>query len=315
VQAASGRRERLARRAFIGRDRGLAELLAALLDAIEGRGSLFLITGDAGIGKTALAEQLAEHATDHGARVLSGRGWDGGGRPPYWIWSHIVGALIGDVEPEVVESLRPRDLTHLALLAPELAERPGQGAVSITGADSDAARFYLFEATATLLRQASNHRPLAIILDDLFANDAGSLLLLRYLARDISSSRMLLVATYREPEATRSPDPVETLAHLLRNSHGLHLQGLGRQEVALLIARESGTEPREGKVAAICEASDGNPLFVREITRLVAGDPLDQPGRPAIQVPENRPSRDPATTAPSFRRRKSGALRGGRGGT
>jgi predicted ATPase len=57
-------------RAFMGRDREVAELVASLEDAIGGRGRLFLIAGEPGIGKTWLAECLAGHATEHGIRVL-----------------------------------------------------------------------------------------------------------------------------------------------------------------------------------------------------------------------------------------------------
>ena len=62
----------------MGRDREVAELSAGLEDAIGGRGRLFLIAGEPGIGKTWLAEHLAGHATEQGTRVLWGRCWEGG---------------------------------------------------------------------------------------------------------------------------------------------------------------------------------------------------------------------------------------------
>jgi AAA ATPase-like protein len=65
-------------RAFVGRDREVAELVAGLEDAIGGRGRLFLISGEPGIGKTWLVEHLAGHATKQGIRVLWGRCWEGG---------------------------------------------------------------------------------------------------------------------------------------------------------------------------------------------------------------------------------------------
>ena len=65
--------------AFAGWGREVAELAAALEDAIGGRGRLFLITGEPGIGKTWLVEHLAGHAAKQGIRVLWGRCWEGGG--------------------------------------------------------------------------------------------------------------------------------------------------------------------------------------------------------------------------------------------
>ena len=71
---------------FVGRERELAELTRSLEDAISGRGRLFLLTGEPGIGKSRLAEELARHARDRGALVLIGRCWEAGGVPAFWPW-------------------------------------------------------------------------------------------------------------------------------------------------------------------------------------------------------------------------------------
>jgi predicted ATPase len=71
----------------VGRDREAAELVAGLEDAIGGRGRLFLIAGEPGIGKTWLAEHLAGLATERGIRVLWGGCWEAGGAPPFWPWT------------------------------------------------------------------------------------------------------------------------------------------------------------------------------------------------------------------------------------
>lgn len=69
---------------FVGRERELAELRAGLQDALGGHGRLFLISGDPGIGKTCLMEQVSQEASEHGVRVVWGRCWEGGGAPAYW---------------------------------------------------------------------------------------------------------------------------------------------------------------------------------------------------------------------------------------
>ena len=66
---------------LLGRARELGELMAAFEEAREGRGSLVLLTGDPGIGKTRLARALSEQARAAGAHVALARGWDGGGAP------------------------------------------------------------------------------------------------------------------------------------------------------------------------------------------------------------------------------------------
>src|SRR5690606_31708120 len=112
------------------------------------------------------------------------------------------------------------------------------------------------------LKQFSSSQPLMLILDDLLAGDRSSLLLLRFLAQDIRTARLLVVATYREAESTQSTDVVELLADLLRDGYLLSLRALERDEVGRLIAEIAGVTPWAGKVEAIHEATGGNPLFV-----------------------------------------------------
>ncbi|MGH2917144.1 MAG: AAA family ATPase, partial [Solirubrobacteraceae bacterium] len=70
----------------MGRDRELAELRHGLERAIAGHGGLYMVAGDPGVGKTALADAAGAEAVAGGALVLWGRAWDGGGAPAYWPW-------------------------------------------------------------------------------------------------------------------------------------------------------------------------------------------------------------------------------------
>src|ERR1700731_1685414 len=78
---------------FVGRERELAELRTGLADVTSGRGrvgGMFLISGEAGIGKTRLADELAGEAASRGMRVVWGRCWEGGGAPAYWPWIQVI---------------------------------------------------------------------------------------------------------------------------------------------------------------------------------------------------------------------------------
>ena len=273
---------------FIGREREVALLSAGLQDALGGRGSVFLVSGEPGIGKTALAEHVADRAADQDTRVVWSRSWDGGGAAPYWSWTQIIRALVEGLDEDALGSILSTETAPIAMLVPELTERFGEAAESSPVPDSTAGRFYLFEAVARFLKGASSLQPLVVILDDLLAGDRPSLLLLRFVAKDVRASRLMLVATYRDAEATRSPEVLEVLGDLVREGSALGLRGLSREDVGRLIAHTAGVEPWEGKVAAIAEATAGNPLFVREVTRLLAGeDRLDRPGRLTIPVPDS----------------------------
>ena len=276
------------REPFVGRDRELAELLSGLEDALRGRGSVFLIAGEAGIGKSALAEQVADRAAERGAQVAWGRGWEGGSTAPYWIWAQVIRAVAEGLDDETLRTLFARPgAAHLAPLVPELAERYGRTGTSLPVLDRDADRFYLFEAAASFLKHAASVRPVLLVLDDLLAGDQPSLLLLRFLTRDVPTSHLMLLATYRDAEAARSSEALNVLADMNSRGRLLRLTGLGRDEVRKLIAEIARVEPWEGKVAAIHEATGGNPLYVREVTRLVAAtDALERPGRLTIPIPD-----------------------------
>ena len=74
---------------LIGRGRELAQLDASLSDAIARRGGVVVVTGEPGIGKTALARAFVEHAAARGASWAWGTCWDRGGAPAYWPWVQI----------------------------------------------------------------------------------------------------------------------------------------------------------------------------------------------------------------------------------
>src|SRR6266536_3059713 len=274
-------------RAFVGRDRELAELLAGLEDAAGGRRRLFLIAGEPGIGKTWLAEHLAGHATRRGARVLWGRCWEAGGAPPFWPWTQVIRALTEDRDEQTLAAWLGAGAAQVAQLVPDLAERLGMTAPPLVASrESEAARFYLFEAVSGFLEQAASVEPLLLVFDDLHAADDPSLLLLQFLARDLRGARLLVVGTYRDIEADRHPGVVDAVGQLVREGQSLILRGLDRAAVKGLIEAFSGVVPSEAKVAAVHETTEGNPLFVREAVRLLATEAtLQDPGRGGVPIP------------------------------
>src|SRR6266542_3309732 len=94
--------ERRAGGVFVGRERELSELLAGVDDALEGRGRLFLVAGEPGIGKSRLTDELAAQARERGVRVLWGRCWEAGGAPTYWPWVQALRAHVREQPPEAL---------------------------------------------------------------------------------------------------------------------------------------------------------------------------------------------------------------------
>jgi AAA ATPase domain len=274
-------------RPFVGRDREVAELAAALEDAVGGRGRLLLVTGEPGIGKTWLAAHVAERAPRRGVGVLWGRCWEGGGAPPFWPWAQIITTLAEGCDDQSLVRHLGAGASSIAQVVPGLSERLGTTTISPgPSLESDAARFYLFIAITELLKKAASARPLLLVLDDLHAADDASLLLLRFLARDLRAARLLVVGIYRDVEAARRPGIADAVADLVREGQLVSLRGLDRDAVRDLIERLSGAAPSEAKVAAMHEATDGNPLFIREAVRLLASQgTMEHPGWGGVPIP------------------------------
>jgi class 3 adenylate cyclase len=241
-------------RPFVGRTRELDELLGALADAVAGRGSLSLICGEPGIGKTRLITTVAERAEARGWAVLVGRCWEGGGAPAYWPWIQVVREAGGDFS-----QLASTDATAAT------AGRSPRDAVS-DPADPETARFQLFDGVGRYLADVARERPCLTVLEDLHAADGSSLLLLRFVASSVREHPIVILGSYRENDP-RMRDLADLFGNLARLGRRIPLGGLSSEEVASYIALASGDLPSEALAERVGDVTGGNPFFVGEIVR------------------------------------------------
>lgn len=250
---------------FVGRGREIDSLDLILEAAISGRGAVRVLSGEPGIGKTRLADEVVARATMKGFFVTWGRAWETGGAPPYWPWIELLGVLA-----ETEDDLPPR---VQALLGSSVSAMVGEG----TRADPARERFELFESVSSLVRGYARKTPLLLVFDDLHVADVASLELLSFVARGLRTSRIVALGTYRDAEA-RLPRVADLLARIAREGEVLPLRPLSGEEVAEVVRHEIG---RCDAVlsAAIHDLTDGNPLFLRETMHAVnvnkSGVPLD----------------------------------------
>jgi DNA-binding SARP family transcriptional activator/class 3 adenylate cyclase len=262
-----------ARGPFVGREREVEVLASSLRDAVAGRGRLVLLVGEPGIGKTRLAEDLAVRARARGARVVVGRCWEAGGAPAYWPWVESLRSLLRETDAETVRGHLGARALDLAQLLPELREMlPGLG--EPPPLESESARFRLFEAVASFLTAAAEDRPIVLALDDLHAADEPSLLLLRFLARQLGERRLLVVGAYRDVDPGPTAPLRAAVTELAREpvTRALVLTGLTEQDVGRFIELTTGETPSDDLVRLVHEETEGNPLFVGEIVRLQAAE-------------------------------------------
>jgi eukaryotic-like serine/threonine-protein kinase len=204
--------------AFVGRSAELGELRIALTEALGGSSRVVLITGEAGIGKTALAVRLAGEAEALGAAVRWGRGSEREGAPAFWPWIQIVRDQLVRPDPADQKKLE-RYAAPLYRMMPQL-KRPDQRVRAapspVRGGpyNSGEARFRLFDAVSSFLRVAAGERGMVIVLDDAHWADAPSLLLLRHLVREPGRGPLLFVVSFREEEVPPDAPVAAALAEL-----------------------------------------------------------------------------------------------------
>jgi len=257
---------------FVGREGVLARLEALIASAESGRGAVALLAGEPGIGKTRTAEVLSERALSRGAEVYWGRCSETPVAPPYSPWSQMLRAYL-EAHPGHDSLLNERRSSagHLSELISERRELAGPR--PLPNPPTDEARFALFESVTDFFRRAAAEGPILLVLEDLHWMDEPSLQLLSFLASHIGPMRLLVVGTYRSEAAAGGETLERILAELVSLPHvepPLTLEGLSPSSVFSLLSAAVGEKSAPEVVDTIYDRTNGNPFFVRELTRQVA---------------------------------------------
>jgi len=235
---------------IVGRDRERAMLREQLDRALDGAGRLVLVSGEAGIGKTTLVEDLAADAVVRGCLVLRGHAYDLSVTPAYGPW---------------VELLRRYPAGAQGLPAPPAFVEDVRSAVAAGSREA------LFSAAAAFFDDVARVRPLLLILEDLHWADQGSLDFVRFLARQVGHSRILVVTTYRSDELHRRHPLYALLPAFVREAGAERLE-VHRLDAAasraLIASRYAiGGEDASRLERYIQNHAEGNPLFALELLR------------------------------------------------
>jgi DNA-binding SARP family transcriptional activator len=261
-------------RPLIGRDAEMTRLHRALDDAWGGNGKLSLLSGDAGVGKTRILEDVATHALRRGAGILRGRCFESEEVLPFAVWADL---LRGD--PSLASEafwgrLPPAWRAELARLLP----RPGEAWSHPQPATQDARA--LFEAVAGVLTLLASEAPRLVVVDDLQWSDAMSLRLLSFLLRRLApSSSVCFMAAVRAEELAVAPFLRTVLQELEREQRFLPIE-IGPLTRADSRALVQALEPSSVAVdpASVFEqiwaVSEGNPLVVVETVRTLEAGAL-----------------------------------------
>jgi DNA-binding SARP family transcriptional activator len=249
----------------IGRDSVLQHLREQLMRSDDGQGRMILVSGEAGVGKTRLAAELAAEARRRGVSVL----WGGSGAyanhlayVPFAVAMEGYVASRPDAERDELAQRYPA-LAHfvpslgLRAQSPPLADRPGD-------------ELYLVPAIVGLLTDLARTRPVLLVLDDLHDLHGSSLDVLEYLAHLAIQRRWLIVGTFRE-EGFQAGSELRRMIQATMGQglcHHVRLQNLARQDCDELVrAMLAGGGVDDALLDHVYTRSLGNPLFVEGLVR------------------------------------------------
>ena len=259
-----------ARRAerFVGRTPQLDALLAAHRRAEAGSRQIVFVTGEAGIGKTALVDEFLAAASQGDTRVMGGGCVEGyGGTEPYYPVLEVLGRLCRGAGGEQVKTALVSIAPTWAILMPSCV--PADILDSLLARTLGAGRERMMREICDLLQTLARERPLLLVLDDLHWADFSSIDMLSALAQLEGPLRLMIVAVYRSDDASSVRHPVMKLNHTLllrRACEVIELAPLKPDSVGTWLMHGASLNPLDEELAhLVAERSGGNPLFMQAI--------------------------------------------------
>jgi DNA-binding SARP family transcriptional activator len=273
---------------LVGREREMELLEEAWQGVRTGHGEFVLISGEAGVGKTRLVEELAKRLRWEGARVLCGRCYEFERALPFQPLAEALHAALPAVPDDELAAYPVWAVAEAARLVPQLQERPAlitvEGAAvsqvqerdtahsrpASGGPGLDPEQVRLFEGVTHILAALSSRAPLLLVLEDLQWASESTLGLLHHLARHLAECPVLIVGTFR-PEATSVEHPLRALRRRLTReglARPLRLARLSAGAVETMIVEMSGAGEAVVPLAGrLHRETEGNPFFLMEIVK------------------------------------------------
>ena len=252
---------------FVGRDAERADLRRRVRSAIAGDGGVVFVSGEPGVGKTRLIEEVAAEAEGRRMRVLVGHSVEMDAGSPYLPFVEILEeALIGPRSPLAFRDALGDVAPEIARLVPGL-RRFFPDLASPLELPPEQARRFLWDSLAEFLRRASQIGPLLLVIEDLHWGDESTFQLLEYLAPLLAEWPLLIVGSYRDTEVGPSHPLAHTINELTRRRllARVSLNRLSGEDVTTMVAGLAEQEPPSDLIQVIQRETEGNPFFVEEV--------------------------------------------------
>ncbi len=285
------------RSAFVGRESEFGVIRAAIDHALGGHGSLIMLGGGPGVGKSRLAKEMADYAWRVGFRCTVGHCYERDEPFPFLPFVEIIESTLAQAaSPEDFRRQVGENAAELAQMAPSL-RRIFPDIPQPLELPPAQKRRYLFQSFSEALGRAAQRRSLLGILEDLQWADESTLALLIHLANRVAHLPVVIIGTYRDGYSEHNSALVRTLEELIRmGTRPLKLGGLSKDAVAQMLQGLSQKQAPDRLVNLIFEESQGYPFFIEEVYRHLVeeGKVFDEAGQfrtdieiDEIDVPEN----------------------------
>ena len=258
---------------FVGRAREREQLRTKVETAAGGRGSMLLIGGAAGLGKSRLTREAAAIADRLGMTVRSGNCLDMDSPPPYQPNIDQLEQTARRLSPADFRALLGENAPELAKLMPSLRQRYDDIPPS-PDLSPEQERRYMLHGVGEFLERAALAQPLLLIFEDLHWADESTLLLLRHLGRNLAEIPLMVLGTYRDDELGPDRPLTQAIDPLVRDvgATDMHIGLLDKDQTAALLAARAGADPPAELVDLVFSETHGNPFFTEELFRHLRDD-------------------------------------------
>jgi tetratricopeptide (TPR) repeat protein len=253
---------------FVGRQGEWSNILEALTQAAFGHGTLIMIGGEPGVGKTRLTEEVLNEAFPKGFLCLVGHCYEMQGGQPYMPFVEIVESAARIIEPATLLQTLGESAPEVAKLVPELRRKFPDIPPAAELPPEQELR-YTFNSIAKFIERTAQAQPLLLVFEDLHWAGESTMLLIEHIARQLNEMPILLIGTYRDTELAVSRPLARVMEDLLRQHLALDiaLSRLLEADVAKMLQKLNDQEPPASLVKMIFGQTEGNPFFVGEILK------------------------------------------------
>ena len=256
------------RTAFVGRETERSEIRLVIDRALSSHGSIVMLGGGPGVGKTRLAKEMAEYASRVGFSCVVGHCYERDEPFPFLPFVEILENTL--TQAPSLDDYRRRmgdNAAELAQIAPSL-RRVFPDMPQPLELPPAQKRRYLFQGLSEALAYAARTRSYFLVLEDLHWADESTLALLVHLANRVAQLPVVIIGTYRDLYSENNPALTRTLEELIRlGIRPLKLAGLTKDAVAQMLHELSKREAPEGLISLFFDQTQGNPFFVEELYR------------------------------------------------